>query len=510
MSAKGGQESSQIVDHPQGDPKLPSYVHPHLKEIAADLAMAADCWNMLRGAKGRDLPREAKEPAQAYEGRLARAKYPGFFRAAITAFTGVLSRYEVNGAPATFDAAMADIDGEGSSLKAFLMRADQALLRDGGCLLMVDMPAGRPGSRAEELAMGRRPVLRRAERMMVRTWRTERVDGIELPSAVSVLEWHEVPDGDFGVTMEPRYRVMQGGQWSVVRIKGATGGRGALAWQVEVVDQGVFEDTAGQPLPFPPVVWYAPGREGFGKGDLPLYDLAQGTLDWFMANSSYRELLHKTAMPVAVRKGAQIGANGQPAPLVIGPNSVVDLTAEGSFEWAEVSGGSLQRHEANLEHIERLIDRQTLSFLFGQGGDRTATHAELESAQVQATLTSIGEQKASAMQTVMGLWTLFTGESLDPGAGLAMAKGVIDRPVDTETLRLAKELYDAGLLRRESVTALEGRAGLLPQGTTPEDEALALAAEDELLNADTPGPTDPALTGEGQDAPDDGENQGQA
>ena len=506
MSTKG-QEISGIVDHPQGDPKLPSFVHPVLKEVSAELAMVSDCWNLLRGRKGLYLPREPKEPPQAYEGRLNRSKFPSFFRDGIAAFSGTLSRFEVAAPPATFDAALSNIDGEGQSLKALLMRVDQAVLRDGGCLLMVDMPSGRPGSRADELAMGRRPVLRFAERQMVRNWRTERIEGVEVPVAVSVLEWHEVADGDYGVTMEPRYRVMRGGQWWLIRIKGASGnGRGSLAWQVEVVEDGDFTDANGERLPYPPVVWYGMGRDGFGRGDLPLYSLAEGSLDWFREYSDYKELLHKTAMPVAVRKGAPITSSGQPAPLVLGPNSVVDLTPEGSFEWAEVSGGSLQRHEANLEHIERLIDRQTLSFLFGGGGDRTATHAELESAQLQATLTAIGEQKASVMQSVMGLWTLFTGEALEQGAGLSMAKGVIDRPVDAETLRLAKDLYDAGLLRRASVTALEGRAGLLPQGVTPEDEALALEVEDELLNGETPGPTDPAVTGE---EPDAGENQGQ-
>jgi hypothetical protein len=499
------QETSGIVDHPQGDPKLPSYVHPALKDVASDLAMVGDCWNLLRGVRGKYLPREVAEPPKAYEGRLARAKFPAFLRDGIQAFSGALSRFEVSAAPPTFEAALSNIDGEGQSLKSLLMRADLAAMRDGGCLLMVDMPPGRAESRADELALGRRPLLRFAERMMVRNWKVEREGGIEIPVAVTVLEWHEVEDGDFGITMEPRYRVMRGGKWSLVRINGASGnGKGSLAWQVEEVTNGVFEDAAGNPLRYPPVCWYSVSREGFGRGDLPFYALAEGSLDWFREYSDYKELLRKTAMPVAVRKGAPMGPNGVPAPLAIGPNSVVDLPEGGSFEWAEVSGSSLERHEANLAQIEALIDRQTLSFLFGGSGDRTATHAELESAQLQATLTAIGEQKASMMQTVMELWVSFTGERLGPGAGLVMAKGVVDRPVDPETLRLAKDLYDAGLLRRASVTALEGRAGLLPQGVTPEAEALALEIEDELLNGETPGPADPAVTGE-----NDGENQDQ-
>jgi hypothetical protein len=128
------------------------------------------------------------------------------------------------------------------------------------------------------------------------------------------------------------------------------------------------------------------------------------------------------------------------------------------------------------------------------GPQRTAQEAMLETAQVQATLLGIGEAKASAMQSVMQLWAAFTGETLGQDAGIRMAKGLIDQPVTESTLQLAKELYDARLLRRESVTALEARAGMLPQGVKPEDEAAALAEEEAITKgvegAVTPGASD--------------------
>ena len=44
-------------------------------------------------------------------------------------------------------------------------------------------------------------------------------------------------------------------------------------------------------------------------------------------------------MPVPVRTGAKTGPDGQPLPLILGPNTAVDLDTEGGkFEFAEPSG----------------------------------------------------------------------------------------------------------------------------------------------------------------------------
>jgi len=498
----------QAITHPTDKGDLPSFRHPRLAESMADLDLVADCWELLRGdAKLRHLPKEAGEPKEAYQARLKRSSYPSFFRDGVSAFAGVLSRYQLRGVQKGLLDAAQDIDGEGNSLKAWGLGADALVLRDGGCLLMADMPPGVPESRAAELAQGRRPVFSVAERRNVLNWRVARVGRKRVPIAVTVLEWHEVEDGDYGLKLEPRYRVMRGGEWHLLKIKG-DGGKGASAnYQVEVAtdeqgrsQEGFFTGTNGQPLQYPPVVWYGATRDGFGEGGIPLLSLANLTLDWFREYSDLKELLHRCALPVTVLKDAG-RAPGQP--LTLGPNSLVEIKdPNGSLSFAEPSGGSLDKHLQHLQEIEKLIDRSTLSFLFSGSSNRTATQAELEGAQLQATITTMAEAKSSAWESMFQLWGAFTGEPPQAGAGLDLLPGITDKPVDDALLTLAGTLYDKGLLLRETVTHLAQKRGMLRPGVDGKKEATELAAEDArqqaLNNPPVPGPND--LAGGGVDA----------
>ena len=464
-------------------------------------------------AKRRHLPKESGEPKPAYENRLRRSSYPSFYRDGIAAFAGVLSRYELRGAPQGLVQAAQDIDGEGNSLKKWGLSADALVLRDGGCLLMADMPADQVSDRAVERAQGRRPTFSVAERRNLLNWRVQRVGRRMVPTALTVLEWHEEEDDDYGMKLVPRYRVMKGGQWRLLKIEG-DGGRGKTAsYQAEVVlgedgkpMEGTFTGANGQPLAYPPVVWYSGGGEPFGEGAIPLLSLANLTLDWFREYSDLKELLHRCALPVAVVKGRRMtGPNGEVLPLTLGPNSLLEFPdGNGDLAFAEPSGSSLDKHLSHLEGIEKLIDRSTLSFLFsGNGsGQRTATQAELEGAQLQATITSMAEAKSSCWESLFQLWGQFTGDLPEPGAGLDLLPGVTDKPVDDALITLAGTLYDKGLLMRETVTHLAQKRGMLRPGVDAAKEAKDLAAEDarqqELMNPPPPGPND--LAGDGLDA----------
>jgi hypothetical protein len=186
-------------------------------------------------------------------------------------------------------------------------------------------------------------------------------------------------------------------------------------------------------------------------------------------------------------------AGRQPGtPLTLGPNSLVEIRdPNGGLTFAEPSGGSLDKH---LQHL--------ISVLFSGSGDRTATQAELESAQLQASITAMAEAKSSAWESLFQLWGQFTGDLPKAGAGLDLLPGVTDKPVDDALLTLAGTLYDKGLLTRESVTHLEQKRGMLRPGVDGKKEAAQLAEEDARneakLNPPAPGPND--LAGDDVDA----------
>ena len=474
--------------HPTDNPALPSYIHPVLREHLPDLTKAYDAFRRLAGenTKQKYLPKETAEPDDAYKARLDRAVFADFFYDSIQAFTGVLSKFSLSNPPDTMEAVVDNIDREGSSLTAWFQRADGLMLRDGAVALRVEMPAGRAANAAEEVITGRRPYLVIHPRARVLNWRTTIVDGIEQLERVTLLEEDEEPAGDFGVETVYRYRVIGRGFWQLWEIR-QEGNNEPTAVMIE---DDEYLGANGQPLPICPVVWYrADEGSGFGHGELPLRQVVEHCFEHFQERSDLREKRHKCSMPVAWVKGRlpgePAGPDGVRPPVAIGPNTIIELESDGAFGFAEPSATSLADQRQGVEDIEKLISRQTLGFLYGDpGATKTATQAGMEGAQTESVITRLAMRKNSAMQSLMALWVMFTGEDLDPGAGLSMAATLFERPMEAADVQQLQQLTggEALLSRRSAIEELQ-RRGKLKVTTSVDDELERLAEE-------TPEPAD--------------------
>jgi hypothetical protein len=473
------------LQHPIDDPKLPSYQHPVLREVAGDLQRAYDAFNMMRGVKERYLPQEPKEPPEAYKARLDRSVFADFFRGSITAFAGVLSKYELVDAPQTLLDAQNNIDRAGNSLAAALLKADTYALRDGAVVIQVDMPQNQSVNRAAEIANGVSPYFILRERARVLNWFTTIVNGVETLDQVTILELKEIRDPPFGVKTEPRYRVIDREGWQVYEIKRVGDNLQAVP---DPDDQGSYLGPRGEPLAVAPVIWYSPDGDLFGNGAMLLRQVVEHSVEHFQQRSDLREKTHKCAMPVPVAMGLTPSAPGEPPrQLVLGPNSVVELQPGGSFNFAEPSASSLVEQRAQIAEVEKLISRQTLGFLYGDpGATKTATQAGLEGAQTEATVESVAQQKASMVQSLMKLWCMFTGETLSPDAGIQMSATLFEPPMTAaDTDEIQKLTGGATLLSKQSAIEELMRRGRLRLNTTAEDE-LQRIQDEEPLPADLP------------------------
>ena len=167
-----------------------------------------------------------------------------------------------------------------------------------------------------------------------------------------------------------------------------------------------------------------------------------------------------------------IGPDGKPAPLVIGPNTAVDLPGEGGdFKFAEPTGMSLQRHQAEIDHVEKLMDRSSLSFLYG-ANIKTATEASLRASQIASSVNALIRNKTAAFKTLMKIWAWYAGEmpQITPESGLAMNDSLINKPLGASEMAQLVNLHSQGLLSKRTVLDELQRGGVLDPDLLVEDE----------------------------------------
>ena len=483
--------------HPTNNPKLVSYNRPELTALTPALKRAKDCWSLLpregesldRSPRAAYLPKESGEPQSAYQGRLQRSSYPSIYRDSIRSFAGLLSRFQLIDEPESFERSVNDIDMRGSSLRKFLTDVDQHVLRDGAAAILVEMPPEDPSieSKADEIRSGRRPYLVLLERDQVINWRSHLEGGREILDLVIIKIKDEVADGDYGVKNEDVYIVMVPGAWRKVKVKSEKN----KGWSEEVVEEGATS------LSEIPIAWVGSTTNQIGQSDVVMDGLAQLSIEHMQLRSDLAELIHKCALPAGVRVGDSMNPDGSYKPLTIGPNSVLDLPEGGDFKWAEINGGSLQRHQEEVQHVEALMKDASLSFLWGDGnGQRTATEVALASSQVSAQIRSMIEAKMSAIQKVLQLWSQYTGENITDESGITMNDSLISKPLDSQDVSQLVSMFNNNIVSHRTTLEELQRGGILDPDMDVDQELAQvhyeMMDEDGLFDDDNEEINDPA------------------
>ena len=464
------------INHPINDPALVSYHRPELVKLLPQLEQAHDCWTLLNAdglgaAKGKYLHREPAEPNSAYKARLDRSTYTPIYRDSIRSYAGLLSRFQVMDAPPSMEANNDNVDLQGSSMQSFLTIADEMVLRDGGAFIMVDMlPEDSESNFFDQMNDGRHPYFISIRRADVINWQVSYERGREMVESVTVRQLRSMPDpeGPFGSKVEPIYYVLTPGKVTTFRLVKADASR----WRNEKIDE------ISTSLPIVPLVWYGATTTRFAQGDLPMDGLADLSIQHFQMRSDLGELLHKCAMPVPVRKGAPMGPDGKPAALVLGPNTAVDLPSEGGeFTFAEPTGKSLERHQSEIEHIESLMDRSSLNFLYG-ANVKTATEASLRASQVASSVSALIRNKTAMFGVLMRLWAWYAGEQSSITKVYQLINDSrISKPLEASEMAQLVNLYSNGLMSRQTVLEELQRGGVL-------DPDLVIDAEIERIEED--------------------------
>lgn len=457
---------------PTNDPSLPSYLHPLYLEVEEELELVWDCWHHLKDRHRNYLPREPKEPEQAYRNRLKRTKFDNRFLPAIRGHAGLLSDFVLSAeVPESIQNAIKDIDQQGTSLVSFLENLDEMVLRDGGCAVLVEAPTpptdedGNPlvTTGAEEAQFDLRPYLVAIDRRDILSWRWEYRNSKPFLKQVTIRETHLVDAGDFGCRSITLYRVLRPGTWELWEMADRQG-----QWVKLLRDRG---ETGIEIIP---LVWYCVSGNKPFQGLPPFLNLAELNIEHFQKRSSLNEVQHKCNLPVPVRKGMirTHDLNSPLPPLTIGPNSVVDVPVDGDFFFREPSGSAIAATQADISKLEASMDRVSLAFLNGGEGQKTATEVVLDTAQTQATLDGMIERKRSAVEQIFDLWRQYTGEPT--GGSIELNAKILQVPPDpqkVQTILNAMSTKISPILGLQMLLAI----GWLPPDTDIEAEERWLA-----------------------------------
>ena len=460
---------------------MPWLEAPELQRRRAQLELVADCWNLLEGRKAHYLPRGEREPETAYRRRLDAALPSGFFRDALRTFAGMLSRESWQKLPASLELVLSDVDRLGNDLDAFLAGADLLVLRDGGVLLLVLPPEHlwpSEGDRQQALRQGDRlslPRLQLIPRSHVLSWDLPRADGLPLR-----ITWREpaTATSNAGEHDSPQrwlYRTLRlsgdGIELRTERLQADP--QAPSGWRCERLERRHY---AG--IQHLPGLWYASDGAVFGEGDLPHLGLAHQYLNHFRCQSDYQELLSRCALPVGVRIGVAGLPGTAPAgePVVLGPNTVMDLPEGASFQFVEVQARSLAEHRIWLQHLDEAMRRDALIPSSTSGVARTAMEISMAASQAYALLQSQAVQKASLFSSLLQHWCAISGDVLPRGAGLQVSVSPLTPPIPPQpSVREWLEMEERGVIDRDELRRLlalstsvqAGPTGNPAEGLTP-------------------------------------------
>ena len=458
---------------------IPWLLHPTLAALLPRLQLVADCWHLLADPNGSDrrehyLIRGEREPESAYQRRLEAALPSGFFRDALRTFAGMLASSHWRELPASLQAVISDVDGRGTDLGVFLERADVLVLRDGAALIGVLPPEHlwpSEGDRQQALRRGDRlslPRLALLERRDVLNWHLPGPQS--LPDAVSFrLPNPKAQDQPLDPD-RPQHPwlygsvALDGEGMSVETIELVADPQAPSGWRPQRTGLQHYRGISQLPL-----IWYASDGAAFGEGDLPHLGLAHQYLNHFRCQSDYQELLYRTALPVGVRTGVQGpmgGAGSAGEPVVLGPNSVIDLPEGASFQFVEIQARSLAEHRAWLESLDQGMRRDALIPAAAQGAPRTAMEISMAASQAYALLQSQAIQKASMFSSLLQHWCAITGEQLPVQEGPALTVEIsplAPAPKPQPTVSEMLQMQERGIISEQALRQWLGDlAGIAP------------------------------------------------
>lgn len=418
----------------------------------------------MRAAGTMLLPRWPNEEELSYRARLNTATLFPAFRRTLSVMAGKPFSKQItlgDDVPDEIVEWCDDIDKQGRNLHAFAAELMYEALAYGICGVMIDFPPGKaPGTKAEELALGRRPYFVHVRHDQIIGWKWARINGVVRLTQLRIAETTEVDDGRFGTGIVRQVRVLEPGAWEI--------------WTESERGEYVLTADGATTLGEIPFVPFYGHRRGFMVGESPIMDLAYQNVQHWQSSADQFSILHVARVPIL----AMIGADDQTA-LTVGASSAVKLPQGADLKFVEHSGAAITAGRDSIVALEAQMIQTGAELLVAKPGQRSATEANNDAEANKSELQRIVESFEDSLDAAiyfLGAW-----KGIADSGRVSLFKDFSAATLTDASAQLVLAMQQGGVITKETAILEMQRRGALSPDINPEEELEKVEAEGQSL-----------------------------
>ena len=421
----------------------------------------------MRLAAASLLPKWPNEEPQSYENRLKTATlFPAFARTLGVMVGKPFSKQLTLGddTPERIKVWADDVDQQGNNLHTFATNVMSEAMGYGLCGVLVDYPKIGPDVRtvADEQSIGVRPYFVFIRHAQILGWKAQRYNGGLVLTQLRLAETSEEDDGEFGVRIVDRVRVLRPGSWEL--------------WEKNARGEYSLIEGATTTLNEIPFVPFYGRKDGFMCGSSPLLDLAYLNVKHWQSQSDQDTILHVARVPILAVIGVE---EGSPFSLTVGASSAVKLPVGGDMKFVEHSGAAIASGETALTSLESQMLQTGAELLILKPGRLTATQSNNDAEASKSELQRIVEGIEDALDQALQYMAEWVGEP--QGGHCTLFKDFGAGSLTDASAQLILSLQQGGIITKATALREQQRRGMLSADIDADDELALVASEGPAL-----------------------------
>lgn len=488
---------------------------PDFRRKEVDLfARARDrCRDLMTGtdaiheAGTKYLPKWPGEDDKNYKVRATITEVYGAFQRCVAAARGLVGARPPklsDGAPPIIEDHWKDIDGEGTHAEVFIMRQFEEGLVDGPVFLLIEYPAVDPAALPRGLAdaqqMQLRPHWVRVTADQIVNWRTSKVGGKTMLTAVTIHEEVDEPTGDFGVQCIEQYRAIR---METVQ-DGITGqSRPAITYQIwrkrpsqddEKVDWFIYDEGEYKgPKRIPLAIGYLGRKMGMLVAEPPLSALAELNIGHYLVSADRRYLMSICHAPTFVLEGwvDPVPSSDTPpgqastamsAEIALGPNSVIKTPPNCKATWVQASPNGLTASKEEKDDLVAQMASMSIAFLQQQRkSQETATAHRINSIAQNATLATAARGLKDLIDDALEIHCQYL-EGIETPPTVTVNTVYDEDQLDAQTIQALDQVAKDGNMTRGTLLLILQRGNVIPEDVDLDEEEAELDGQERERN----------------------------